>query len=39
LQGDFPIALAVVALAAIFYSVSQMVADGLAHLLDPRLNL
>lgn len=37
LQGDFPIALAVVALAAIFYSISQVVADGMALMLDPRL--
>jgi peptide/nickel transport system permease protein len=37
LQGDFPIALGVVALAAIFYSLSQVLADGLALVLDPRL--
>ncbi len=37
LQADFPIAQGIVALAAIIYVGSQILADGLAWVLDPRL--
>lgn len=37
LQGDYPVAQGVVALAALFYTASQVVADALALALDPRL--
>lgn len=37
LQGDFPIAQGVVGLAAVFYTMSNLLADVVAFLLDPRL--
>jgi ABC-type dipeptide/oligopeptide/nickel transport system permease component len=37
LQGDYPIAQGLVALAAIFYTTSHMLADILAFTIDPRL--
>jgi peptide/nickel transport system permease protein len=37
LQGDFPVAQIIIALAAVFYTASQVFADSLAVLLDPRL--
>ena len=37
LQGDYPIAQGVVALAALFYTASHIIADILAFLIDPRL--
>lgn len=37
LQGDFPIAQGVVALAALIYVASHLLADVAAFLLDPRL--
>jgi ABC-type dipeptide/oligopeptide/nickel transport system permease component len=37
LQGDYPIAQGLVALAAIFYTASHILADILALLIDPRL--
>lgn len=37
LQADFPVAQGIVALAALIYVGSQMVADGLGWMLDPRL--
>lgn len=37
LQGDYPIAQGLVALAAIFYTISHILADILALLIDPRL--
>ncbi len=37
LQADFPVAQGIVALAALLYVGSQVVADGLGWMLDPRL--
>ncbi|MFQ5944114.1 MAG: ABC transporter permease [Anaerolineales bacterium] len=37
LQADFPVAQAIVALAALIYVGSQVIADGLGWILDPRL--
>lgn len=37
LQGDFPIAQAIVGLAALIYVATQVIADGLARSADPRL--
>ncbi len=37
LQGDFPIAQAIVGLSALVYVATQLVADGLARSADPRL--
>ena len=37
LDGDFPIALGLVALAAIFYTISHVFADLLTLMIDPRL--
>ena len=37
LQGDFPIAQAIVGLAALSYVATQLIADGLARSADPRL--
>ncbi len=37
LQADFPVAQGIVALAALLYVGSQVVADGLGWILDPRL--
>jgi peptide/nickel transport system permease protein len=37
LQGDFPIAQGIVALAAVIYTISHLAADVTAFLLDPRL--
>ncbi len=37
LQADFPVAQGIVALAAVIYVGSQILADGLAWVLDPRL--
>ncbi len=37
LQGDYPIAQGLVALAAIFYTISHMLADIIAFTIDPRL--
>jgi ABC-type dipeptide/oligopeptide/nickel transport system permease component len=37
LQGDYPIAQGLVALAALFYTASHLLADGAAMALDPRL--
>lgn len=36
LQGDYPVAQAIVGLAALFYVASQLTADALAWMLDPR---
>lgn len=36
LQGDFPVAQAIVGLAAVAYVASQLVADGIGWALDPR---
>jgi ABC-type dipeptide/oligopeptide/nickel transport system permease component len=37
LQGDFPVAQSIVALAAILYAISHSLADVLSHMIDPRL--
>ena len=37
LQGDFPVAQAIVALSALVYVTSQVLADGFGWILDPRL--
>jgi len=37
LDGDYPIALGLVALAAIFYTISHVIADLLTFIIDPRL--
>jgi peptide/nickel transport system permease protein len=37
LQGDFPVAQGLVVLAAMFYTASQIAADGFSVLIDPRL--
>ena len=37
LQGDFPVAQMIIGLAAVFYTASQVMADSMALLLDPRL--
>ncbi|HEY44425.1 MAG TPA: ABC transporter permease [Anaerolineae bacterium] len=37
LQGDYPIAQGLVVLAAVFYTISHMLADILAFTIDPRL--
>jgi len=37
LQADFPIAQAIVGLSALFFVATQVVADGLAWVADPRL--
>jgi peptide/nickel transport system permease protein len=37
LQGDFPIAQGLVALAALFYTASHIVADAIVLLIDPRI--
>jgi ABC-type dipeptide/oligopeptide/nickel transport system permease component len=37
LDGDFPIALGLVVLAAIFYTISHVFADLLTLVMDPRL--
>ncbi|HET7009774.1 MAG TPA: ABC transporter permease [Anaerolineales bacterium] len=37
LQGDFPVVQGLVVLAAILYTTTQAIADGLAVILDPRL--
>ena len=37
LDGDYPIALGLVALAAIFYTISHVIADLLTLMIDPRL--
>jgi len=37
LQGDYPVAQGVIVLAALFYTASQVMADGLAILIDPRI--
>lgn len=36
LQGDYPVAQAIVALAAVAYVLSQLLADGFSWMLDPR---
>jgi ABC-type dipeptide/oligopeptide/nickel transport system permease component len=37
LRGDYPVALGLVALAAIFYTASLLIGDLIAIALDPRL--
>lgn len=37
LQGDFPVAQGIVALAALIYVLTRLVADGFGWILDPRL--
>ncbi len=37
LQGDYPVAQGIVVLAALLYTFSQVLADGIALVLDPRL--